>query len=176
MIKLHDLCHRGHVGWEKTGLAELCSVSDISKTNAHLFSLPCWPCAVSIMQMLQHLCVSSFSSGSGHFSCEVISCPPVLQTPPFCRWLLQELGTNYRGARAIYCHLLFFFWGGGAWKWKAISSFSLKLGKAHYEHLGRDCKTFGWWGSQNGFSVARIYFTCVKCHRYLLFFHLFTFL
>lgn len=137
-------------------------------------------CAVSTMQMPQHLCVSSLSSGGGHFSCKVIWCPPVFHTPPFCRWLLQELvGTNYRGTHAIYCHLVGFFI---AWKWKAISGLSLKLRKAHYKHLGRNCENI-WMlrekcKNEHGFSVARSYwdFTCVKCHKYFPFSYLFPFL
>lgn len=115
---------RGHLGLQKAVLASTRSVCDIYKKNAHPFFLPCW---AYVQFPLGKCCCTCASAASplavgGHFSCEVIWCPPVFHTPPSCRWLLQELvGTNYRGTCAIYCHLLGFFFV--AWKWKAISSF-----------------------------------------------------
>lgn len=175
MIKLHDLCHRGHLGLQKTVLAEVWSVCDIYKKNAHLFFLPCW----TYVQFPLSKCCSACASAA--FPLAVVTSAArsldvlLFHTPPFCRWLLQELvGTNYRGTRAIYCHLFFFFFV--ARKWKAISSLSLNLREAHYEHLARDCKNI-WMlreksKNEHGFSVARSYFQCVKYHKYFPFSYL----
>lgn len=131
-------------------------------------------CAVSIKQMLQRLCVSSFSSGSGHFSCEVVGCPPVPHAA-----ILQVIAAGASGDKLqrntcnLLSFVLFFF---VAWKWKAISSLSLNLREAHYEHLARDCKNI-WMlreksKNEHGFSVARSYFQCVKYHKYFPFSYL----